>query len=110
MSFVRRRIIDNVGDNGNKPMGNRKDKPWYEDHPSRPSAGALPVLTIILWASEDGRLSRAVGWLKEAVPEDLEVKDLNQAIHRHIESIVAEMIRSGLIHAEEGKFALAKAE
>jgi hypothetical protein len=96
--------------NGNKPLVNSKDKPWYEGHPSRPSAEALPVLTIIFWASEDGSLSRAVGWLKEAIPGDLQPKALNLAIRPHIESILAEMIRSGLVQAEEGKFALANGE
>ena len=99
-----------MSDNGNKPLVNGKDKPWYEGHPSQPSAEALPVLTIILWASRDGSLSRAVGWLKEAIPEDLQLRELNQAIHQHIESILAEMMRSGLIHAEKGQFALAKGE
>jgi hypothetical protein len=99
-----------MSDNGNKPQVNGKDKPWYEGHPSQPSAEALPVLTIIFWASRDGSLSRAVGWLKEAIPEDLQLKDLNQAIHQHIESILAEMMRSGLIHAEKDRFALAKGE
>ena len=99
-----------MSENGNKPLVKRKHKPWYEEHPSRPSAQAVPVLTIIFWASEDGSLSRAVGWLKEAIPGDLEPKELNQAIRPHIESILAEMIRSGLIHAKEGQFALAKGE
>ena len=99
-----------MGDNGNRLIVRRKDKPWYEGHPSRPSAEALPVLTIIFWASEDGSLSRAVGWLKEAIPKDLQQKELNQAIQAHIDSIVAEMIRSGLVHVEEGKFALAEGE
>jgi hypothetical protein len=99
-----------MSDNGNKPLVKRKEKPWYEGHPSRPSAEALPVLTIIFWASQDGNLFRAVGWLKDAVPDELQLQELNKAIHEHIESILAEMIRSGLIHAEEGKFALAKVE
>ena len=99
-----------MGDNGNKPLVNRKDKPWYEGHPSRPSAEALPVLTIIFWASEDGSLFRAVGWLKEAIPQDLQLKELNQAIHEHIESILAEMIQVGLVQTEEGKLALTKGE
>ena len=99
-----------MGDNGNRPIVSRKDKPWYEDHPSRPSAKAVPVLTIIFWASEDGSLCRAVGWLKDAIPDELQLEELNQAIHEHVESILAEMMRSGLIHAEEGKFALAKGE
>jgi hypothetical protein len=97
-----------MGDNGNRLIVSRKDKPWYEGHPSRPSARALPVLTIIFWASEDGSLSRAIGWLKEVIPDDLQRKKLNQAIHKHVESILAEMIRSGVVQAEEGKFALAK--
>ena len=96
--------------NGNKPLVHSKDKPWYEGHPSQPSAEALPVLTIIFWASRDGSLSRAVGWLKEAIPDELQIQELNQAIHRHIESILAEMMRSGLVYAEEGKFAMAKGE
>ena len=99
-----------MSDNGNKPLVNRKDKPWYEGHPSRPSAEALPVLTVIFWASEDGSLFRAVGWLKDAIREDLQLKELNQAIQPHIESILAEMIRSGLVYADEDKFALAKGE
>ena len=99
-----------MGDNGNKHLVRRKNKPWYEDHPSRPSVNALPVLTIIFWASRDGSLSRAVGWLKEAIPGELHLKELNQAIHQHIESILAEMMRSGLIGAEEDKFTLAKGE
>jgi hypothetical protein len=99
-----------MGDNGNKLMISRKDKPWYEDHPSRPSVNALPVLTIIFWASEDRSLSHAIGWLKGAIPDDCQRQKLNQAIHQHIESILAEMIQSGLIHAAESKFALAKGE
>lgn len=99
-----------MGDNGNRPIVSRKDTPWYEDHPSRPSAGAVPVLTIIFWASEDGSLFRVVGWLKDAIPDELQLKELNQAIHEHVKSILAEMIRSGLVNAEEGKFALAKGE
>ena len=55
-------------------------------------------------------MSRAVGWLKEAIPGELHLKELNQAIHQHIESILTEMMRSGLIRAEEDKFALAKGE
>jgi hypothetical protein len=102
--------MNNLGDNGSKRPVNRKDRPWYEGHASRPSSEALPVLTIIFWASADGSLSRAVGWLKEAIPEDLQLKELNQAIQPHIDSILAEMISSGLIHVEEGKFAFPKGE
>ena len=99
-----------MGDNGNKHIVSRKGKPWYEDHPSRPSAKTLPVLTIIFWASEDGNLYRSVGWLKEALRDDLQLQKLNQAINQHIESILAEMIRFGLVQTEKGKFALAKGE
>lgn len=99
-----------MGDNGNRRIVSRKEKPWYEGHPSRPSAEALPVLTIIFWASEDGSLSRAVGWLKEAIPKDFQHRKLDQAIQVHLDNIVAEMIRSGLLHVEEGKFALAEGE
>ena len=99
-----------MGDNGNKHIVGRKNRPWYEDHPSRPSVKTLPVLTIIFWASEDGDLYRSVGWLKRAIPDELQLQKLNQAIHQHIKSILAEMIRSGLVQAEKCKFALAKGE
>jgi hypothetical protein len=99
-----------MGDNDNKHIVGRKNKPWYEDHPSRPSAKTLPVLTIIFWASTDGDLYRSVGWLKRAIPDELQLQELNQAIHQHIESILAEMIRSGLVQAEKSKFTLAKGE
>ncbi len=99
-----------MGDNGNRPMVNLKDKPWYQDHPSCPSAGAVPILTIIFWASEGGSLFRAIGWLKDAIPGGLQLQELNQAVHQHVENILAEMIRSGLIHAEEGTFSLVKGE
>jgi hypothetical protein len=99
-----------MGDNGNTYIVSRKNKPWYEDHPSRPSAKAVPVLTIIFWRSEDGDLFRCVGWLKEALRDDLQLQKLNQAIKQHLEGIVAEMIRSGLVQTEKGKFALAKGE
>ena len=95
-----------MGDNGNKHIVSRKETPWFENHPSRPSGKALPILTIILWASEDRSLSRAIGWLKEAVPDDIQRKKLNQAIHKHIEDILSEMIQSGLVKTEEGKLAL----
>ena len=97
-----------MGDNGRRPI----DRPtaWYENHPTRPSGKSLPILTIIFWVSEDGNLSQAVGWLKEAFPDELRIKNLNQAVHRHIEGIVAEMIQSGLVHTEEGKVALVKKE
>ena len=85
-----------MGNNGNKHIVSRKETFWFENHPSRPSGKALPILTIIFWASEDGSLSRAIGWLKEAVPDDLQRKKLNQAIHKHIEEILAEMMQSGL--------------
>ena len=97
-----------MGDNGNKHFISRKGKSWYEDHPSRPSAKALPVLTIIFWGSEDGDLYRSVGWLKSVIPDELQLQKLNKAIDQHIESILAEMIRSGLVQAEKCKFALAK--
>ena len=99
-----------MGDNGNTPFISQKKTPWFEHHPSRPSAKALPVLTIIFWASEDGSLFRAVGWLNEAIPKDLHLEELNQAIHQHIEDILAEMVRSGLVKVEEKKLALAKGE
>ena len=99
-----------MGDNGNTPFISRKKTPWFEHHPSRPSAKALPVLTIIFWASEDGSLSRAIGWLKEAIPDDLQREKLNQTIHKHIEDILVELIRSGLVQTEEGKLALPKGE
>jgi hypothetical protein len=99
-----------MGGNGNKYIVGPKDKPWYEGHPSRPSAKAIPVLTIIFWRSEDGDLYRSVGWLKGAFRDDLQLQELNQAINQHIESIVVEMIRSGLVQTEKGRFALAKGD
>jgi len=95
-----------MGDNGNKHIVSQRETFWFENHPSRPSGKALPILTVIFWASEDRSLSRAIGWLKEAVPNDLQRKKLNQAIHKHLEDIVAEMIKSGLVQTKEGKLAL----
>ena len=99
-----------MGDNGNRSIVSRKETPWFEDHPSRPSAKALPVLTIIFWVSEDGSLSQAVGWLKGAIPDELQLKELDQAVHKHIEGILAEMVQRGLVRTEEDKLALARRE
>ena len=99
-----------MGDNGNKPISRPAAVSWYENHPTRPSGKSLPILTIIFWVSEDGSLSHAVGWLKEAVQDELRLKKLDQAVHRHIEAILAEMIQSGLVRTEEGKVALAQKE
>ena len=99
-----------MGDNGSRPTSRPKEVAWDENHPSRPSPEALPILTIIFWVSEDGSLSQAVGWLKEAIPDELRLTRLGQAVQRHIEGIVAEMIQSGLVVTEEGKVALAKKE
>ena len=99
-----------MGDDGNTHIVSRTETPWYEDHPSRPSAKALPVLTIILWAAEDGSLSRVIGWLKEVIPNDLVRQNLNKVIPKHLEDILADMIRSGLVKIDEGDFSLAKGE
>jgi hypothetical protein len=104
------KIDSTMGDNGSRPISRPKAVTWYENHPTRPSGKSLPILTIIFWASEDGSLSQAVGWLKEAIPDELMIKKLDQAVHRHIEGIVAEMIQCGLVRTEEGKVALAKKE
>ena len=95
-----------MGDNGNKHIVSRKETPWFENPPSRPSRKTLPILKSIFWATEHASLSRAIVWLKEAAPDDLQRKKLNQAIHKHIEDILAEMIQSGLVQTEEGKLAL----
>jgi hypothetical protein len=99
-----------MGDNGSRPISRPTAVTWYEHHPTRPSGKSLPILTIIFWVSEDGSLSQAVGWLKEAIPDELRFKKLDQAVHRHIAGILAEMSQSGLVHEEEGKVALAKKE
>ena len=99
-----------MGDNGSRPISRTTAVPWYENHPTRPSGKSLPILTIIFWVSEDGSLSQAVGWLKEAIPDELRLNKLDQAVQKYIEGIVAEMIQSGLVRTEEGKVALAKRE
>ena len=99
-----------MGDNGSRPISRPTEVTWYENHPTRPSGKSLPILTIIFWVSEDGSLSQAVGWLKEAIPDELRLNKLDQAVQKYIEGIVAEMIQSGLVRTEEGKVALAKRE
>lgn len=97
-----------MGDDGSRPISKPEAVSWYENHPTRPSGRSLPVLTIIFWVSEDGSLSRAVGWLKEAIPNELRFKKLDQAVHRHVEGILAEMSQFGLVSTKEDKLALAK--
>jgi hypothetical protein len=101
-------IDSTMGDNGGTPIRRPAQVTWYENHPTRPSGKSLPVLTIIFWVSEDASLSQEVGWLKDAIPDELQLQKLDKAVHRHIEGILAEMIQSGLVGTEEGKLALAK--
>ena len=95
-------------DNGGKPIRRPAEVTWYENHPTRPPGKSLPILTIIFWVSEDGSLSQAVGWLKEAIPQEPELQRLDQAVNRHVAHILAEMVQSGLVRTKEGKPALAK--
>jgi hypothetical protein len=99
-----------MGDNGGTPIRRPAEVPWYENHPTRPSGKSLPILTIIFWVSEDGSLSQAVGWLKEAISQESELQRLNQAVNRHVENILDEMVQSGLVRTREGKLALVKKE
>jgi len=100
------RKIENMGDNGKKPIVTGKSTTWFEHHPSRPSAAAVPVLTIIFWALEDGTVSKAVGWLKKAMADEVKRQELNQIINEHVDNMLADMIRLGLIGAEKTKLAL----
>lgn len=86
-----------MGDNGNRETTGARGKAWYEVHPGRPSAEAVPVLTIVFWVVEDGSLFRSVGWLKEAFRDELQLKTMKQVVHRHVESIFSNMIRLGLV-------------
>jgi hypothetical protein len=97
-----------MGDNGRTPIRRPTAVTWYENHPTRPSEKSLPLLTIIFWVSEDGSLSQAVGWLKEAIPQEPELQRLDQAVNRHVAHILAEMVQSGFVSTREGKPALAK--
>lgn len=45
---------------------------------------------------------------QKVIPEELQLQELDQAVHRHVEDIFADIVRLGLIHTEESAFALAK--
>jgi len=101
-------IDSTMVDNGRTPNRGPTAVTWYENHLTRPSEKSLLILTIIFWVSEHGSLSQAVGWLKEAIPQEPELQRLDQAVNRHVAHILAEMVQSGLVRTREGKPALAK--